>query len=239
MRTLWLTLLLALPAQAASVTWADGGVLVTEYSEDSPGEPTGQWFDVYTPRGREAEAGEPANLKSSLVALDGSRLKFALTNGAGSWEGNAFTPATTFRAAVTRGSAEWPLTLPGVPDRVYAWWSPDSRRALLELITNDSSTFLLVPGAFPRVQVLYPPKAPLDGDALVKVDRLAAKAGLVVAFAGEAQKARPKTVVYVAKGSEAQAKALAALLPGGATVEPLTWKVNASVVIAVGASFTR
>jgi len=55
----------------------------------------------------------------------------------------------------------------------------------------------------------------------------------------EAQKARPKTVVYVAKGSEAQAKALAALLPGGAAVEPLTWKVNASVVIAVGASFTQ
>jgi hypothetical protein len=107
------------------------------------------------------------------------------------------------------------------------------------MISNETSTFMLVPGAFPRVQVLYPPKAPLDRDALLKVDQLAAKAGLVVAFAGEAQKERPKTVVYVAKGSEAQAKTLAALLPSGATVEPLTWKVNASVVIAVGASFTR
>ena len=236
MRALWLCVLFAVPAHATSLTWLDGGVHVTEYAEeDLP--PRSRWFDASTPRGREAEPGDDAAAKASLVAPDGSRLKFSLTNGDASWAGNVFTPATTFRATVARGAAEWPLTLPGIPDQVFAWWSPDSRRALLQVITNDSSMFLLVPGAFPRVQVLYPPHAPLDADTLSRVDQLAARAGLVVAFAGEAKKERPKTVVYAARGNEAQARTLAGLLPGGATVEPLTWKVNASVVVAVGASF--
>ncbi|MDP3151970.1 MAG: hypothetical protein Q8N23_04835 [Archangium sp.] len=236
MRALWLSLFVAAPALATSMTWVDGGVHVTVDSEEEA-PPSFRWFDAYSPRGRDAEPAEDGSSKPSLIAPDGSKLSFTLTHSEGSWAGNAFTPNTTFRPSVKRGSVEWPVTLPLIPDRVWVWWSPDSRRALLELVTGNDSLLLLVPGAFPRVQVLYPPKAPLDADALAKVDLLAAKVGCVVAFAGEAKKERPKTVVYAEKGHEVQAKTLAGLLPGGASVEPLTWKVNASLVIAVGESF--
>jgi hypothetical protein len=95
----------------------------------------------------------------------------------------------------------------------------------------------MVPGPFPRVQVLYPPKKPLDEKAIGFVDSLAASVGCVVSFAGEAKKARPASVIYFAKGNEAEAKALAEKLPGGATTEPLTWETTANLVLAVGESF--
>ena len=52
----------------------------------------------------------------------------------------------------------------------------------------------------------------------------------------QAQKPRQKSVVYAEKGFEAQAARVAAALPGGASVEALTWKAGAEVVIAAGSS---
>jgi hypothetical protein len=72
--------------------------------------------------------------------------------------------------------------------------------------------------------------------ALPRVVKALTEAGFPPAKTGKAVKPRKASVVYTAKGAEAKAKAVAAAIPGGATVEPLTWKSDCDVVVAVGDS---
>ncbi len=62
------------------------------------------------------------------------------------------------------------------------------------------------------------------------------KAGFAPTHQRAAQDARNRSVVYAAKGNEMDAARIAAALPGGATVEPLTWTAQFDVVVALGHS---
>ena len=93
---------------------------------------------------------------------------------------------------------------------------------------GDDSLEALLPSA-PSIEVLV--SKGLDPASLVAALR---KAGFPVAHTGPAQSAREKTVVYAAKGAEAAAAKVAAAVPGGASVQPLTWPSPAEVVIAAG-----
>jgi hypothetical protein len=91
---------------------------------------------------------------------------------------------------------------------------------------------LLIPSG-PEVLLLGPPGA----DLLPLAAALAPEGvvtGIDVALAE-----RERTVVYAAEGWADEAAAVAAKIPGGATVEPLTWSVpTACVVVALGAEAT-
>jgi hypothetical protein len=62
------------------------------------------------------------------------------------------------------------------------------------------------------------------------------KAGFTVVSIGTAKAARTQTVVYADAAHIDVAAKLAAALPGGATVDKLTWKPKADIVVAVGDS---
>lgn len=121
-----------------------------------------------------------------------------------------------------------------------AWVDPTGRRALIRVLRAGmhgnvdfledarAEHFILTGG--PSVEVL----APGDATAGAAVADAAEKAGWAVAAMGVAKQARPKTVVFAAAGKETDAAKLAAALPGGASVEKLTWPSKAELVIAVG-----
>lgn len=133
-------------------------------------------------------------------------------------------------------NAEWA----GAKGHVEPSWSSDGS-AVVFVVTNVASSAMAEPdiaivAARPTalaIEVLTPKQlargAGKVGDALEK-------AGFRVLSFGPAQDMRERSVLYVAKGFEEQAKAVAAAVPGGASIEPLSWKTNTDIVVAVGAS---
>jgi hypothetical protein len=130
------------------------------------------------------------------------------------------------------------------PGRVEVFWSPDGRRAAF--VTNwgwvmpenpGHGEVLFVPAAGPRLELLTDSKF---SDAAARAAmRALDSAGVVVLRRGKAKSARESSVVYASKGAEDFAAKVAAAVPGGASVEPLTWKAEAEVVLALGASAAK
>jgi hypothetical protein len=85
----------------------------------------------------------------------------------------------------------------------------------------------------PRVDVLAP--AGLE-NTTGKVAEAVEKAGFSVVSIGAAKAAREATVIYANPAHAEAAARLAASIPGGATVDKLTWKPDADLVVAIGAS---
>lgn len=123
-------------------------------------------------------------------------------------------------------------------------WSPDGRRLAWVIHRNSGmmrdhaqDLVKLSAATGPRIE-LVADKA-IAEEAAAKVGEALALKGLFVANVGPAKKARDASVVYAAKGFEAQGKDLAALVPGGATVEALSWKADSELVIAAGRSVLK
>jgi hypothetical protein len=122
------------------------------------------------------------------------------------------------------------------------YWEPTGHRVLFLLEEGTVKTmrgpdgghieYVVVPCG-PRVEVVA--SAGLE-QAAVKVADAVEKAGFTAVSIGPAQAARPATVVYADAAHTELATKLAASIPGGATVDKLTWKPKADVVVAVGAS---
>lgn len=120
------------------------------------------------------------------------------------------------------------------------WWDPTGRRVVLEVNRLGATTMRGdVPPVSTFVVANVPPRVELVAAARLsaEVPRVAAlieAAGTPVETAGVATKDREATVIYAAAKHLDVAKRLAKELPG-ATVEPLTWKANAELVVALGA----
>jgi hypothetical protein len=186
-------------------------------------------------------------LKSSRTSPDGkakATIKVQVQTGDGAWAGGVFTPPgkLTTQLLVERDGKLSPSTSWDGVRSADVFWSPDGRYVLWIVGTTDwmgmdgSSrvTLLVGGGGGPRTQILA------AADVLEKVTpgvtKAAEASGLTVVFTGKAKKARDTTVVYAAKGFEEVAAKAAAAMPGGATVEPLSWEAGADVVIAAGRS---
>jgi len=122
------------------------------------------------------------------------------------------------------------------------YWDPTGRRVLFvfeEAVTNTmrgpdgGHLEYHVVTAGPRVELLAP-----DGLAAAtgKVADAVEAAGFAVVATGTAKQERAATVVYADDAHAAIAAKIAAAIPGGATVDKLTWKPKADVVVAIGAS---
>jgi hypothetical protein len=126
---------------------------------------------------------------------------------------------------------------------ISAFWAPDGRRLAwfqsAELCKPSMGDFAceyideasVDPVAGPRIHLVAFGE---DVKVLEAATTALEKAGFAPTGSGPAQKERQRTVVYAAKGKEAQAKAVAAALPGKPAVEPLTWKADADVVVGLG-----
>lgn len=122
-------------------------------------------------------------------------------------------------------------------------WAPDGRRVAWFVHRNPSmmrdlgeTALFLSPTGGPRIQLVadkgaLPRAAALVGAALDQ-------GGFTPTASKESSEATPreKTVVYAAAGFETAAAAVAALVPGGATVAKLDWKPPFDLVVGIGKS---
>jgi hypothetical protein len=144
---------------------------------------------------------------------------------------------------VERDGASWvSVNWTGGIASAVPYWSPGGKQVAWLVRASDwagmdgSRTWQLVtgPGGFPRVHVVGDKS--LLGAAAPKVKGLLDDKGFLTTYVGKSLKARDTSVVYAAKGREALAAKAAALIPGGATFDKLTWPVNAELVVALGKS---
>ena len=168
--------------------------------------------------------------------------------GGGSWSGNVWTPSAqatvdldVVREGKTTSSAVWSGTIHSLD----VYWSPDRKRVAWLIRPSswmgmDSSFEVAIElgsAGLPRIQLLAD-KSILK-TALPQARKALDAAGFLITGSGLALKARPASVVYFAVGQDALAKTVAAAVPGGATIEKLSWKASAEVVVALGSSVLK
>jgi hypothetical protein len=126
--------------------------------------------------------------------------------------------------------------------RFVAWFVPSgSYLPPYNFITDrfnfsaGGSTPYYVKPVGPAIDVMaHASQATLATPVLQAID----KAGFPVHLSAPAQQTRTKTQIYAWGTFTEIAKKIAAAIPGGASVEPLTWHTPADIVVAVGASAT-
>lgn len=211
-------------------------------------------WDARTGSTREAREGEEAALEDALLlprsrtAPDGkakAEVKLIAPASAGTWKDEIFLPGGLSGAELRverGGSSVLSRMWKGGMNSADTFWSPDGRYLAWAI---SASAWRGMDGSFPvdftvgagggvRAQLLAAPAVLTQAQGRL-LDAME-KAGLTPVFVGPAQKAREKTVIYAAKGFEAVAATLAKALPGGATVEALTWQAGVDVVVAAGKS---
>jgi hypothetical protein len=149
------------------------------------------------------------------------------------WQrGGAALKSETFD---TKGSVSWSFSPDGKRVALFFVQTPDCKPSGTGdfVCTNDGVEARIDRIVGPRVQLLA---KGLSSEALEKTAEALEKAGFAPTSRDEARAAREKSVVYAAKGLEADARRIAAAVPGGATVEALSWKTKFEVVVALGAS---
>jgi hypothetical protein len=152
------------------------------------------------------------------------------------------------RVTLERGNDKGPAETYEAPGSVSVHWSPDGRRVALfyqerevcaptgtgDYSCNDPRReVVLLPVAGPRVQLLG---KGLEPGVFERTARALETAGFAVTGEDTAQVARDFSVVYAPKALAGAARVLADAVPGGATVEVLSWKTRFDVVVALGAS---
>lgn len=122
------------------------------------------------------------------------------------------------------------------------YWSPRGHHILVELAEAKVKTMRGPDGG--RLQyIVLPCGVRVEVDAPAGLEAAAGpvadavdKAGLAVVSIGTAKAHRTSTVIYADDAHAAVAATLATQIPGGATVDKLTWKPRADLVVAIGDS---
>lgn len=149
-----------------------------------------------------------------------------------------------------RGEGFWtlyqrPIEVASVQDSlelaVAGYWSADWRHVALSVERRELDTMWGT--ELPSLEVVLAPAAPLigmlapasvEGAVLDRVEAAVRDLGPVQRAPAKAERA--VSVIYAATGYEADARAIASRIPGGATVEPMSWPAPQHVIVAVGAS---
>ncbi len=236
--------------RVAALTGKAGSLDGFSLPKASATSPDGAWTLKAVPEG-------PWELLEVKVASDADRLTFSVPGGnAGTsievdgetvWE-DGEDPGPSVKLVLAGKTNTDVMQLHAATDdlmqshmgSVRAFWRPNGAAVLLEVrheyvgygyaSSVGKLTFLDVGG--PRLQLLYSPGASQSSQ-----DRAAQalqKAGHPPSALGEAKNAHPSSRVFAAKGFEDAARAVAAAVPGGARVEPLTWKPGYDIVVVIG-----
>lgn len=178
------------------------------------------------------------------------------TGGQGTFVGTTFTlPPVEEESCVmlqiahgghTWRSAQKTLEPAGmyIPRYAVTWsWSPSGDQIAWFITRAEAQTMrgpvyaetdVILTAVRPFIEVLA--HDALGGEREQRVSKALLEARLGAVINGRAIKERGASVVYAPENLKAAAKRIAEAVPGGATVEPLTWKANGDIVVAVGAS---
>ncbi len=189
---------------------------------------------------------EPSPSRTSPDGKATAEMKMVSTAASNAgWSGNTWRPSATevvelrvVRDGVSTVSVAWRQGAYSVEP----YWSPNGQR--VAWVVNPSDRYSMDGtvdrsveiggGGGPKIHLLADKGILVEGTK--KVGAALEAAGYSPTFVGPAKKARDATVVYAAKGKEAIAAKIAAAIPGGATVDKLSWQTPADVVVAVGKS---
>lgn len=160
--------------------------------------------------------------------------------GAGTWGDDTFYSDSAFgwSLVVRHDKTTDQVGFTSTGDNVSVAWTPDGKHTIWVVsrkgrMVRDpgSDTVIIGTDGSPSVAVLAPREklAPAKGVAEKLV-----KAGFEIGSVAPMMKPRDKSVVFGAKNQLDLAKKVAAAVPGGATVEPLTWHTPFDVVVALG-----
>ena len=166
---------------------------------------------------------------STAVDFGSANLKLAVSRGGASWPSRTYSPRAGFAGQAPAGT-------------VRACWSPTGKRVawilhstLKTMRDAPFTTFVIGPAGGPRIE-LRAHKSVLD-KLLAPVAAALEQAGFVPTASRQADEARPKSIVYTTAQAAEMAAKVALAVPGGATVEPITWKSpSADIIVAIGAS---
>ena len=133
------------------------------------------------------------------------------------------------------------------PSRAQVSWSPTCKHIAWMLdnyIRGDQiavgvfepSTPVLVKPAGPVIHVMAHKTATATVEPIINA---LSKAGYAPHVGPNALKDRTETVIYSWASARKTAVAMAKHIPGGATVEPITWSTPADIVVAAGTSVLR
>ncbi len=210
----------------------------------------------------------PQPTPASTTSKDGAlKAEIVLQGATGAWKGNRFEftakSASKARPAKARAyavlpsgqkalSASFEVSVP--KGAIVAYWSPDGRyvawgiedakKQLADMFVGATwgpSVELLLDDALSQTRVSSKDEAGKPSTIALrpKLERQLWAAGVNLVVSGRAQKARETTVIYAAKGFEDAARKLVGSVPGGATVEALTWASPCDVVVAVGSAAAK
>lgn len=250
-----------LTPSASALGWtADGAWFVYTVGFDAPD----SWFLVSARSGEATELKDPKEFErwaaTHPLAADApagprspdGKVELVLEAGGGGWVEDLWRPPAKAPRAVSckikRGAET--LNCQGFAPRPGAdltpYWSPDGRRLALlstyqacapsgngDFTCDQDFRVHLDRTSGPSIQLVAKelPQASVD-----KAVAALEQAAFAPTGQSAAQAAREKSVVYVARGQAALGKKIAAAIPGGATVDTLSWKSAFDVVVALGAS---
>lgn len=210
-------------------------------TESGPDEKAKKSFDAYV-ASHPLTPGVPGAVspgKKRTLKLDAKGAKSAWNGDVWAYDEGAANVAGSIEVGGKRRAIFW-AEAGAVGGDVRVFWSKDGEALVLVhrarqggIMSPEDTTLAVVALGGTTVEILAPKGA---SSGLGAVRAALTKAGYAIVHTAPAKKERPASVVYAAKGQDAAAKAVAALVPGGATVEPLTWASDADVVVAVGGS---
>ncbi len=187
----------------------------------------GAWLKKHPP-----VAASPARRSPDGKATADVEVQLLEADDRGSWTNGEWAIETGLRdlLRVTRDGVT-SLSAVGDSKDVRTYWSPDGRRIVWRLGWGD---FVVGPAGGPRIQIAANRKS--FASVVAHVREALEAGGFAPTIAAPARQERPASVVYFAEGFEDAAKRVAGLVPGGATIEKLTWKPRADLVVAAGES---
>jgi hypothetical protein len=171
--------------------------------------------------------------------------RFAVPALVGSRARSRPPPPLPGRQAMSRPDPEGAVVGEVIP---FAAWSPDGRRIAWFFRIEQGELIGYVPRVHPKyylrgrdakaaITPVAGPHIQIVSNNSKTIERCVAaleQAGFAPTRRGARGKARTKTVVYAAEGHQGEAERVAAAVPGGASVAPLTWKSAFDLVVVLG-----
>jgi hypothetical protein len=164
----------------------------------------------------------------------------ALDLSTGSWSDDTFEadPQSGFHLVVAHDGLKEEVGLAYTGDSVNVSWTADGKHTLWvvyrrgHMVRDPGSSNLIIGTDGTTSVAVVAPREQLK--TAQKVAEALSRAGFDVGSVAPAMKPRDKSVVFSDAAHTDLATKLAAAVPGGATVEKLTWRSNFDLVVSLG-----
>ncbi len=137
------------------------------------------------------------------------------------WEHHRFTPEIQTGGSDPNGA-------------IGLYFSPTCSRVVWVNGIGTAETVLRLMPAGPEIEITAPRE--IANRALPRVALALSKEGWAAGRRGIATEDRPQSIVYAGRGWSSAATEVARSVPGGATIQPMHFRSNADIVIAIGHS---